>query len=91
MKLTWSRPALADLVRLHDFLEPVAPRAADAVVKDLNRAALRLRDFPRVGMRVEHYSPREVRRIIVGAYELRYEVIGEEVFVVRVWHGREDR
>lgn len=91
MKLTWSRPAVADLVRVHDFLEPVAPRAADAVVKELSRAARRLRDFPRLGIRVPDHEPREVRRIIVGNYEMRYEIKGEEIFIVRIRHCKEDR
>jgi len=91
VKLNWSRPAVADLVRLHDFLEPVAPRAADAVVRELNRAALRLREFPRTGVRVPVQDAREVRRVIVGAYEMRYEVRDEEIVIVRIWHGKEDR
>jgi cupin superfamily acireductone dioxygenase involved in methionine salvage len=32
-----------------------------------------------------------VRRVIVGEYEVRYEVRGSGIFVLRLWHTREDR
>ena len=51
----------------------------------------RLHAHPRIGEKLEEFDPREVRRIIVGAYEIRYEVRSDEVVVLRVWHTREDR
>lgn len=91
MKLRWTTPAHEDLHRLHAFLAPVSPRAAARVVDRLNAATRRLLQFPRVGARLEQYAPREVRRLIVGDYELRYEIVGELIYIVRIWHGREDR
>jgi plasmid stabilization system protein ParE len=91
MKLRWTDPARADLIRLHDFLETVNPRAADRVAKALDQAARRPLEFPRVGARLEKYQPREVRRLIVGDYELRYEIVEDTIFIVRFWHCREDR
>lgn len=35
--------------------------------------------------------PREVRRIIVGNYELRYEIADATIFILRLWHCRENR
>jgi hypothetical protein len=35
--------------------------------------------------------PREVRRLFVGDYELRYEIVGEVIIVVRHWHTKENR
>jgi plasmid stabilization system protein ParE len=53
--------------------------------------ASRLRDQPRIGEKLEQYEPREVRRILVGRYEMRYEVPAPSIFVLRVWHTREHR
>ena len=83
--------ANADLVRLHAFLEPVSPQAASRIVGQLGAAATRLTQHPRVGVRLDEFTPREVRRLIVGAYELRYELTGEFIYIIRIWHGREDR
>lgn len=91
MKLRWSGQALADLTRLHRFLAPKAPLAAAEVVRTLMEAVERLPDQPRLGQRVQPQARNEVRRIIVGHYEVRYEIIGEEIYVANVWHGREDR
>jgi plasmid stabilization system protein ParE len=91
VRLAWSRPANDDLRRLHAFLAPVAPRAALAVVQDLIAAAERLVDMPRIGQRVDGYEPREVRRLIVGNYEMRYEVRERDIVIVRIWHCKEDR
>ncbi|HEX6859794.1 MAG TPA: type II toxin-antitoxin system RelE/ParE family toxin [Caulobacteraceae bacterium] len=91
MKLEWSRQALADLDRLYGFLAPVAPRAATHVIQTLSKAPERLLEQPRIGFRLELYAPREVRQVFVGDYELRYEIVGDTVSIVQIWHGREDR
>ena len=91
MKINWTAAATQDLVRLHDFLRPVAPEAAARVIQQLANAPDRLHDFPRIGERLDAYAPREVRRIIVGNYELRYEIADAGIFILRLWHSRENR
>jgi plasmid stabilization system protein ParE len=91
MKVDWSPKAIDDLARLHDFLAPANPPAAAAAIQALVRAGERLAAMPRTGERLERYAPREVRRLIVAGYELRYEVKGDDVIVLRVWHAREER
>ncbi|RVT38375.1 type II toxin-antitoxin system RelE/ParE family toxin [Sphingobium algorifonticola] len=91
MKVAWTRKAASDLVRLHEHLSPVAPEAAARVVQQLAHAPDRLLDFPRLGEKLEAFEPREVRRIIVGHYELRYEIAAGTIFILRLWHCREYR
>lgn len=91
MNLKWTSKAQADLVRLHQFLAPVNPRAAAAVVQALAAAPRRLLDHPRLGERLDEFTPREIRRILVGQYELRYEIQATTIYVLRLWHTREDR
>ncbi|MFL5410421.1 MAG: type II toxin-antitoxin system RelE/ParE family toxin [Myxococcales bacterium] len=91
MKLAWSARAVGDLARLHEFLAPVDPQAAAQVVQRLTAVASQLLDQPRIGERLEQYEPREVRRLLVAKYELRYEIRGQRIFIVRIWHTREDR
>ncbi|WP_298398081.1 type II toxin-antitoxin system RelE/ParE family toxin [Sphingobium sp.] len=76
MKIVWTGKAMSDLVRLHDHLKPVAPDTAARIVQSLVKAPSRLIDYPRIGERLEAYAPREVRRIIIGHYEMRYEIAG---------------
>jgi plasmid stabilization system protein ParE len=91
MKVAWTSRAVGDLARLHDFLAPVNRRAAARVLQSLAKVASRLPDQPRIGERLDQYDPREVRRILVGRYELRYEVQASSLIILRVWHTREDR
>jgi len=46
---------------------------------------------PRIGERLEEFEPREVHRILVGHYEIRYEIQESTIYVLRLWHTREDR
>lgn len=91
MEIKWTRLALSDLVRLHDFLAPVNPRAVAKVVQALSRAPERLRSHPRLGERLEEFAPREVRGLLVTSYEMRYEVCDSRLYILRLWHSREDR
>lgn len=91
MKIQWTGRASSDLVRLHAHLSPVAPQAAARVIRDLSRAPDRLLDYPRLGEKLDAYLPREVRRIIVGDYEIRYEIAAATIFILRLWHCREAR
>lgn len=91
MKVQWTSRASSDLVRLYDHLRPVAPDAAARIVQPLAHAPDHLLDFPRIGEKLDAYQPREVRRIIVGDYELRYEIAAGTIFILRLWHGRENR
>ncbi|MCT2401772.1 type II toxin-antitoxin system RelE/ParE family toxin [Novosphingobium mangrovi (ex Huang et al. 2023)] len=91
MKIQWTSKASSDLVRLHEHLKPVAPDAAARIVQELARAPGRLLDYPRLGERLDAFDPREVRRIIVGNYEMRYEISQATIFILRLWHCRENR
>jgi len=91
MELKWTGKALSDLSCLHDFLAPVNRPAAVRVVQSLTAAPARLLEHPRIGEKLEEFEPREVRRILVGQYEMRYEIQESTVYVLRLWHTREDR
>jgi plasmid stabilization system protein ParE len=60
-------------------------------VRALAAAPARLPAHPRIGERLEEFSPREVRRVFVGSYELRYEIRPKSIIVLRIWHAREER
>jgi plasmid stabilization system protein ParE len=91
MALHWSPESLGDLERLYAFLEPVNPAVAATAVQELVAAAEVLREHPRMGERLGRYSPREVRRLIVSRYELRYEVVEAHIYILRMWRTRETR
>ena len=91
MEVKWTTSAHRDLIRLHDFLAPVNKSAAKKAVKQLVDEAKLLQSHPLLGVELEAYAPRNVRRLVIGDYEVRYEVTETVLYVLRLWHTREDR
>ena len=91
MELKWTRKALADLTRLHEFPAPVSRQAAARAVQALTKAPTILLSNPRIGEQLFQFASREVRRILVAQYEVRYEIRDSVICVPRLWHTREDR
>ena len=91
MQLQWTSKALADLARLYEFLAPVNRLAAARTVQSLTVAPTNLLDNLRIGEKLEEFEPREVRRLLVGHYEMRYELQESNIYILRIWHTRENR
>lgn len=91
MVLKWTSKALSDLTRLYAFLLPVNEPAAVKAVRALVKAPNSLQANPRIGEQLFQFAPSEVRRILVGQYEMRYEIAGDTIYILRLWHTRERR
>lgn len=91
MTLKWTTNAERDLVRLHAFLAPVNPRAAAQVAQQLVASAEQLLTYPQLGVQLDQFTPRDVRRMIIEDYELRYEITENAIYILRIWHDRENR
>lgn len=91
MRVRWASKALDDIVRLYEFLELVNPMTAAKTVQSLSAAPDRIAENPRIGVRLDEFEEREVRRLLIGTYEMRYELTYDEIFILRVWHTREER
>lgn len=91
MEVKWTSKALSDLNRLFEFLAVVNRPAAAKAVQSLTAALVRIIEQPRIGERLDEYEPREVRRLLVGRYEMRYELSNDKLYVLRIWHTRENR
>lgn len=91
MQVIWTEHALLDLERLHEFIANVNTVAAAHVIQSLVAAPINLLTHSRIGPALEKYEPREVRRLIVGSYEMHYEIQASSLFILRVWHTRENR
>ena len=91
MRIEWTSKALGDLARLYEFLVPVNRLAAARTVQSLTVAPTNLLDNLRIGEKLEEFEPREVRRLLVGHYEMRYELQESNIYILRIWHTRENR
>ena len=92
MELKWTSKALSDLVRLYEFLAPASRQAAAQTVQSLTTTpSTTLLKNPRIGEQLFEFAPRQVRRLLVGQYEMRYEVRDNTIYMLRIWHSREER
>ncbi|KAA8596563.1 type II toxin-antitoxin system RelE/ParE family toxin [Vibrio sp. 10N.261.49.A5] len=91
MEIKWTSKALSDLSRLYEFLVSADDIAAVKIVRSLTSAPDVLSDQPRLGERLDAFESREVRKLLVGNYEMRYEIQEYTLYVLRIWHTREKR
>jgi len=91
VRIRWTGSVSSDLRRVHERLRLAAADLAVRLVQQLARAPDRLLEYSRIGEKLDACAPREVRRIIVGSYELRYEIADATIFILRIWHCREGR
>ena len=90
MRLIFSRASVHDLVRLREFIAKHNPDAAQRVSKRLRGAIKGLVNNPQIGRPVPDL-PGEIRELIFGQYIARYEVRANSLYVLRIWHGKENR
>jgi plasmid stabilization system protein ParE len=90
VKLLFSEAAVNDLVRLRDFIAKHNPESAQRVAQRLRGAIQGIVDTPQIGRPVAD-MPGEIREMIFGKYVVRYEVRQYLLFILRIWHGKEDR
>ncbi len=93
MTLKWLPEARDDLERLHEFIAPHSEDAAARAIQTLVGAAGTLIDFPEKG-RPWPVDP-SFRELSVPfgrrGYVIRYRLDQDDVIIVRIWHGLEDR
>ena len=79
------------MARLYEFLALANKPAAARAVQALTQAPTILLTNPRIGEQLFQFEPREVRRIFIGEYEVRYEILDFKIYLLRLWHTRENR
>ena len=92
MKLTYSHEAVGDLIRLREFIEIKNPEAAQRVAESLRNGISQLKSFPYLGVEVELAPDSEmIRDLIIGKYISRYLIHEKQIYILRIWHHREER
>jgi toxin ParE1/3/4 len=86
LKIRWTRPALADLEAIGDFIARDNPAAAKRTVVGLIASVDALRDHPNLGRPGRLTGTREL--IVSGTpYVVPYRVLGEDVEILAVFQG----
>lgn len=92
-KIIWSPEALTDLVRLFDVLKLKDENAAFQAAQAIREAGFSLAENPYKGTALSDGSER--RKLVVPfgryGYVIHYFLEDDTIFIVRVYHGRENR
>jgi len=92
MKIIYSQEAIADLIRLRKFIAIKNPQAAQKVAKSIRKGISQLKTFPYLGIEVEQApNPEMIRDLIIGNYIARYLIHAKQIYILRVWHHKEER
>lgn len=89
MEIKFSASAVQDLIRLQEFIAVNNPKAAERISLRLQQAIGKLALYPDIGRLVEEIQ--DVRELVAGNYVVRYLRNDKEIFVLRIWHGKEYR
>jgi len=92
-QVSWTSAALADVQRYFETLESVNLEAAFKAAQAIRKAGDSLEHNPKRGAIVHEASGLRKLRVAFGHYGfmLHYTVLEDEVVILRVYHGREDR
>jgi toxin ParE1/3/4 len=86
LRIRWTRPALADLEAIGDFIARDNPVAARPIVVSLVASVDALRDHPNLGKPGRLTGTREL--VVTGtSYIAPYRVRGDRIEVLAVFHG----
>lgn len=86
MKLRYTRPALAELSAILDYISIDAPLAADRVHARIRSVIDILLVYPSIGVRTDELG---IRRLTVTPYPylVFYEQSGDEIIIHSIRHG----
>ncbi len=92
MKLKYTKEGIQDLIRLKEFIEVKNPGAAKRISSALVSGIQDLTRFPEMGLEVQDApDPDIMRDIYILDYHVRYLALEETIYILRIWHQKEDR
>jgi toxin ParE1/3/4 len=85
-KIRRSADAIDDLSAIWRYIAKDNPSAADRLLQEIDRALERIVRFPLIGESVDHLR-QGTRRVMVGNYQLFYELASSDIHLLRVYHA----
>ncbi|OGQ07455.1 MAG: hypothetical protein A3G32_00805 [Deltaproteobacteria bacterium RIFCSPLOWO2_12_FULL_40_28] len=94
MQLFFASSALEDLNRIYAFVKVTYPKAVKLAAKRLYYGFNSLKKYPELGYPLFHLG-KNFREFLVpfgkGNYIIRYRVLKKKLFVLHLWHNKENR
>lgn len=90
MRIRYSPESIEDLIRSRDFIKEKNPVAAHRIANELLDGIKKLKLFPEIGLPVTRAADSQfIRDLFIGNYIVRYLIGKNEIYILRMWHGKE--
>jgi len=87
MRIEWTKPALADMQAIRDYIgrdsSYYAARFIDKVIASIEKLA----EFPQTGRTVEDAENDNIRELLFQNYRIIYQADSQRVLILAVIHG----
>jgi toxin ParE1/3/4 len=90
MRIRWTPAAIADLQHINDYLKEQHPQYRDQTVRKIYAAIQSLKEWPNRGRAGGEEGTRELSFPPLP-YVAVYRVKDQNIEVLRVWHGAQNR
>jgi len=91
VSIHYALESVKDLERLRQFIADKNPTAASVIVNEIKQAIKKLGKFPLMGVEVANeINPKDIRDLFIGHYTVRYLVANNAIFILRLWHDKEN-
>ena len=89
MKIVWSPLARLRALEISEYIAKESPQASIAWLESIFEAVERLEDFPESGRYLPEVDRKDLREVLSGDYRIVYRILGDEVQILTVRHGRQ--
>ena len=89
-KLIWTKPAMADLEAIYDFIAKDSEYYASSFLESLILQPEKLVDFPEMGRIVPETDQADIRELIFQNYRIIYQLDNETIIILTVIHGKRE-
>lgn len=91
IEVEYSPESIVDLQRVVEFVEVKNSYAARRIAIDFQEGVSKLKQFPQIGLPViKAPDPEKIRDLYVSDYTVRYLITDETIYILRVWHNKEN-
>ena len=89
MRVRFTPSAEREFLDALSFIRHESPAASDALLVRSEDGLAQLGDFPESGRIVPEFPDLPYREVIVNPYRFFYNVVGDTVWIVAMWHERQ--
>jgi plasmid stabilization system protein ParE len=90
VRLNWTEIALNDINEIYDFIAKDSKFYAKNVVGAIRKKVKIVKKYPKIGRIIPEINIENYREIFQWNYRIMYKIIGEDIYILSIYHGARD-